>query len=594
MDLKTVNIVPLLILMGMPANPNQIMPSALKGKVEGDPQSFIFETLAEMGRTSLRAEGNGSDLGGQLDVSSDIHLKSISLVNLLQQFGITIPNIFNQMTLDGKMAHKGQEIQLNTSIQAGELIFQAKGSVLKNAQGPQFNLDISTTHPNLKKLLGHLGTSTTAPTGNFSLDGHLEGSLATVLNINSIKGKLGSAGSFKGAIGYRAAGQNSKPHINANLSFREIDLENLFAFTNYAITMPPSLYPQYILAAAISHKRSPWSREILDLHFLDYFDADFKIDATQISKGDLLFKNVSLNAAINQGILNIMDVKADFYGGHFELKGQTDSHKNNVSQYQFSLKGAALKNLSPKQGAIKITQGNMDVIGDLQTFGNSINNLVEGLNGKVTLHAQDGMISGFDLQAVTSNLMKQNRLEGVSNLLRTSLKQGQTAFSVLEGEIDFKQGIGYLKDVKLVAQGGEGSAEGTVDLPAYEMNVSAQFALIDLKNVPPFGVQFIGPLDAPVRKIDSSGLEKFMAQNVMNIVNDAMRTGKIKPKDLLNSLLGKGQSDPTSDTSDTTNSQQPAPSQDFQSQAPAAEKPPIEDMVRNPEKAVKGLLKGLF
>ncbi|MGI4850638.1 MAG: AsmA family protein [Janthinobacterium lividum] len=587
-DLKTENILPIMILAGTPAKSNQKMPGTLKGTIEGDVQSFTFDTQSQLGRTSILAQGNGRQIDKQLQIASSLHVKSASFVNLLQQFGIEIPDMFNQTTIDGDIAQKGAEIQLNTSVQTGELIFQTKGAVINNPQSPQFNLTISASHPNLRQLLGRLGASTTAPAGNFSLDGHLEGSPATTLNLNSLKGKLGSAGSFKGSIGYKGATQNSKPHISTNLSFHNIDLENLLAFTNYAVIVPAFSGPQIILAAAVAHKKSPWSQEKLDLQFLNYVDADIKIDATQLIKGDLIFDNVSLNADVNQGVLNVHEIKSNFYGGVFDLKGQTNSQKNNASHYQFSLKGAELKNLSPKEGAIKITQGRMDIEGDLQTAGNSVHHLIEALRGKMPFHAQDGMISGFDLQAVTSNLMKQNRLEGVSNLLRTSLKQGQTPFSALDGYVDIQQGIAHLKDVKLVAQGGEGSVQGTINLPAYEMNVGAQFILTDLKNIPPFGVQFTGPLDAPVRTIDSTGLEKFMMQNVLSIVNDAMKSGKIKPKDLLNSFLGKSKSDAPADASNQP-STPAAPSQ-----APQADNPPLQDLAKNPEKAIEGLLKGFL
>ena len=104
---------------------------------------------------------------------------------------------------------------------------------------------------------------------------------------------------------------------------------------------------------------------------------------------------------------------------------------------------------SLKESYVKITHGQLDVNGNLVTSGNSIYKLVSALEGKITLDAHDGIVSGFDLQAITSNLMKQNRLEGIVNLLSASFKKGETPFSSLEGLIDIQQGIAHIKKLKL-------------------------------------------------------------------------------------------------------------------------------------------------
>ncbi len=295
----------------------------------------------------------------------------------------------------------------------------------------------------------------------------------------------------------------------------------------------------------------------------------------------MVFDHPDLIAQIKNGILKIVKVTASVYGGSFTLKGQTDSQKNNASQYTFALKGAELKNLSPKESYVKITHGQLDVSGNLVTSGNSIYKLVSTLEGKITLDAHDGIVSGFDLQAITSNLMKQNRLEGIVNLLSASFKKGETPFSSLEGLIDIQQGIAHIKKLKLLAKGGEGAAHGTIDFPAYTMNVDARFSLTEPKNIPSIGVKFIGSIDAPVRTIDSDALQKHMTTNVLKDVIGSITSGEKKPADILGAILGGGGSD-----------EQASPSP--QSSNPAPQNSDADNIVKTPEKALKSLLKGLF
>lgn len=578
-DLKTDNLNPFLVLLGIKIAAHKETTGAVKAKVEGDQKDLTFDTQATIESTFIALQGTAKNLAHQASFDTNFDVKSTSFVDLLKRFNMTLPPLFNHIAVTGKVGGNLAKIQIDTRTTLRDFTLHTKGILSHMLQKPSFDLHISASHPDVKRLLGALGTSSHAPSGLFTLEGRLGGNLA-LFKLADIKGTLGAAGAFSGSVDYSRP--QDKPYIHASLHLTSVNLDHLLAFLKDSATVP--VFPPIMLAAAAPQVHSPWSRDILDLKFLNYFDADLKLDSEKIFKKEMIFDHPVFTAQIKNGILKIMNAAASLYGGSFTLKGQTDSQNNNASHYTFSLKGTELKNLSSKESSVKITQGKLDINGSLITSGDSIYNLVSALRGKITLNAQDGIISGFDLQAITENLMKQNRLEGIVSLVSTSFTKGQTPFSSLEGFIDVQQGVGQIKNLKLLAKGGEGTACGTINLPDYIMNVDTQFFLTDLKNIPPVGVKFTGPLDVPVRTIDSAALQEYMAKNVLNIATDiigSLRSGKKKPADIIGAIIGGGGND-----------EQKSPSKQTPGSAP--QQPDTGDIIKKPEEAIKGLLKGLF
>lgn len=587
-DLKTEKFAPLLSLLGVKAI-DRGADASLKGKIEGDQKEFVFDTRARIGSSFVALKGEAKNFLRWTGFETKIDFKSTALVDLLKYFDIDLPQLFDQVTLTGQVAGDLAKVKLDTSTRIGDLVLQTRGMIGDLSHNPNFDLGISATHPHVKRLLGILGASAHAPSGHFSLSGHLGGTLAA-FKLSEIKGTLGTAGAFSGSIDYSQP--QGKPYVNTNLRFSGINLDHLLSFLKDSATVPT--FPPIMLAAANAHGHASgsWSREVLDLKFLNYFDADVRLDSPKLIKKELVFDNPVLTARVRDGILKIMNLKASVYGGSFTLGGHTDAKNNNASQYTFSLKGAALENLSPKESSVKMTQGKIDIVGDLATSGNSLYALVSALSGKITLKARDGMISGFDLQKITANLGRQNRLEGIAHLLSTSFTKGKTPFSSLDGLIKIQNGIAHIKKLKLLAKGGEGTAQGTINLPDYSMNVKAKFLLTDLKNMPPVGVTFTGPLDNPVRSIDSAALRHYMSATALDMAKDvvgAIRSGKKKSADVIGAIIGNG-------IDNRQGAEQTDPSQSQARQTPdsSQQQPGIKDMTKGTEKAIKGLLKGLF
>jgi hypothetical protein len=121
------------------------------------------------------------------------------------------------------------------------------------------------------------------------------------------------------------------------------------------------------------------------------------------------------------------------------------------------------------------------------------------------------------------------------------------------------------KDMKLVADAGEGLATGFVDLSRWNMDMVAQFRLTEHPNAPPFGMRVTGAPDNPRRLFKFDKLQGFLLRRgIGSLLNEVLK-GRVK------------QQQPTSPTPQQPQ-QQPQPQQPEKLQ---------------PQDLIRGLLEGL-
>ena len=91
---------------------------------------------------------------------------------------------------------------------------------------------------------------------------------------------------------------------------------------------------------------------------------------------------------------------------------------------------------------------------------------------------------------------------------------GRTAFSTLKGTFRLADGIARSDDLHLAAEGGDGTATVSVDLPKWTMATKVDFRLAAAANAPPLVMHIDGAIDQPRIVLDVNALEKFLSQTV--------------------------------------------------------------------------------
>ncbi len=375
---------------------------------------------------------------------------------------------------------------------------------------------------------------------------------------------------FSGAVSVNLA--SAKPKILSDITIASLNLDD---FTD----VPSSSISTNSVQSA--NNSVPWSKDTIDLSFLNKFDGDLTLTIQKIIKGELIFDNVKTTMLLAGGVLDIKSLNGNLFGGTLIATGQVSSQVNQPISFKATLKDAKLKNIvSQSQGSkIKVTQGTVNFVTDLKTKGQSQSQYVGNLSGKATLTASDGIVSGFDLQKLLDSLRNIKNLATILKMLDTSLASGETKFQKLAVDSEITEGIVNITDGKLAAASSEVTVTGNVNLPKYTLDIDGVIN-VNIKSIPPLKVRLYGNLNNPQHKLDTKALQQHLMNNVVNSVVDNVTKGK-KPKDILKDIIGGKKSKQPEEVG----------VQNVQYEESSVNKNPVNKVKSTIEKGLKGLFK---
>lgn len=498
-----------------------------------------------------------------------VNLESPKVENVFKLAAISTP-ILGVGKLKGTLAGDMDRLKLVTTLGLGDISLVSRGTVSHLLKIPTLDVHLLFSHPNLKSFLGNMGNTSRVGAGKVTIDSHLQGT-PTAFSLTGIKGNLGSDVYFTGNMTVANAG--AKPKLKLALSLNTLNLDALLAMreTGY---QPYSEGKVYFVSArkpeSLLSRGANWPHTPLDFGFLHKFDGEFDIKASHLNQKDIHVSAPHLTAKVQNGRLDMTSLVGILFGGQLTAKGYLTAE--NACHVTLALKEANLKGIVPLEGRIKIIEGKLSLSGDLSTRGQSVDAMVRQLTGPVTIQARDGVISGFDLPALSQRLGNLQNPQSLLTLFTTAMGKGKTPFSSFKGDIRFHKGVGTIQSMNLVAKGGEGKATGSINLPNYSLDVRSEFRLTEHPNLPPFRMHLVGPLDNPSRNLETSHLQKYMMENVFKGIIGKIGKDKIPGADILSSLLG--------------GEKKGAP----QGGQPQQNKSPTQ----KPEQIVKDIFKGLF
>ncbi len=304
----------------------------------------------------------------------------------------------------------------------------------------------------------------------------------------------------------------TKPRINANLS-------------TSAITLPTS--PN-------TESKERWSKEPMDLSALEQYEGQFDVAIPRLTRSTLTLENVRVHALLQNNALSISPLTAGIYGG--DLDARTSISSKGAITLKTTLNNAQLNSIAPSESKLKVVAGVLNASTDLKTTGLSVYDLVSHLDGPVSIRTRNGRISGFDLDALIDRLSNLNGPEAFLNLFNTYMAKGSTAFNTYNGDVVFTQGVGKIQNMTLATNRAQGSATGSINLPAYTMDINAKLQITNPAGLPSFGAHLYGPIDEPKRDFDTNELKTYVLKNLTKGIIQNITKGQVP--DLFNRLLG--------------------------------------------------------
>jgi uncharacterized protein involved in outer membrane biogenesis len=447
-----------------------------------------------------------------------------------------------RITLDGGV--DGLDLSGAVNAMGGDSRFDGKVANPMSAT-PALQGRLAVRHPNAAQLFKQAGNW-----GPFEATSLIDAT-ATKVGLKDLVLNLGK-GKIEGSA--EAALSGARPQITAKLSGGEIDLDAYLpkkqaAAGRHGMPLMASL-PVQLAAIAVTSSGSHWSNAAIDLGGLKSVDAkaDIALAALRVSGVRLAKPLASLD--LKDGVLTVPKFTAGLWGGALDAQAKLVAGTGLQIESKAILNGADLKSTLSELAGLSQAAGKYDAQFHLSAQGRSQAELVSRLNGDGGFAAKDGVVEGIDLPAVNRQLSNLNNVASFAGLAATVQGGGKTAFSQMSASFRANNGVVTSNDIKLIADGGQGSGTMAADLPQWSQDARLSFKLSGIANGPSLGLRLQGPLDAPRKFIDIDDLQRWA-------VEKGLMKG-LKGKGL-DGLLGGGSSSqqPAQQGSGTPSDQQP-------------------------------------
>lgn len=338
--------------------------------------------------------------------------------------------------------------------------------------------------------------------------GRLDISPGPRLAFNTLSLKLGAA-ELSGTLSADFAG--AVPRIAADLaSLAPLGYD---AFFPPLPPLPPEPMTRRAAAAQAAAPRPPprretWDSTPLSLPPLPPAEISLRLAAPALlwRAHRLVDARLALQATAQE--LTVDSLSGTIHGGRLEARGRAAA-PDGMPRFaaEATIAGADLRALLAEQAGINEIAGRVDASLQGTAAGRSLAELVGGLSGRIELKGRDGHVTGFDLPAMSAGLRRLNRPTDLFEVVRLGLGAGRTPFSRLDGTFRVERGIARTEDLRLVAAAGQARTIGTINLPAWTLDLTNELRLSEHADLPPLVFKLNGSIDAPRRVFDIAALQ---------------------------------------------------------------------------------------
>ncbi|MBL1321344.1 MAG: AsmA family protein [Methylophaga sp.] len=338
---------------------------------------------------------------------------------------------------------KNDNYPLDLKIRVSDANIGLKGSVAQPMQGKGLDLDLAFNTDSLSKL-SKLAGSDLPPLGPVSLTGKVTESKGTY-SITALKLLLGKT-DLSGDVTVNISGK--RPAITANLNSSMINLVD-FAGEDKA--------------KAKGRKDSLFSSKPLPLSGLKSINANVTINAKKIKTSSLVLEKTKIVATLKDGNLLLKPLSTLVSGG--SLNGSINL--NAGGKIASLITNLTLKGLEPSQFENlnnKISGIKTDVSINVKGNGNSVSQIMAGLNGKLLIKSGGGAIKGSAISIANTSILT------MLNPLAKS--DTETQLECLAIKFDIKGGIATTdKGIAAVTREMSVIGSGTIDLRTEKINI---------------------------------------------------------------------------------------------------------------------------
>ena len=457
--------------------------------------------------------GDTASLSGQMSANGPSALPLLTLAGL---GGRETAARLGAYRLELQASGGPASLDIDGSLTAQDARLTAKGRLGLASVSPHFKGDVTFDHPEAARVLAFVaplyhpvGGKLGALALSVSLDASTNRAVMDHLSLSVGGQEIDGMAKIDRTV--------QPPMLEADLTASDLVLDPFLPAHAVAAVGQPVRY-----AALGDPGPLPghWSRARLDLGWLGLVDASVKLAAASLTVGHWQLDKPALGLLLKGGTLDFDTLSAGLCGGAITAHGSLGTAPAGAA-LAVSLVGhdLDLKDLAQRLGSTALTAGTGTVAVDVTATGASEADLVATLGGTASLAARDGAISGLDLPAINDRLKALKGPQDLVGVVQAAQSGGSTRFSALNLTAKIAQGVVRSTDLHLVADGGDLTGSGSVDLPTWTIDGRAQLALAVRTDLPPLAMTFSGPLDHPEKRIDVKSLAGYVQpQGIVGLV----------------------------------------------------------------------------
>ena len=544
----------------LPVPPKRLQGLTLDGQIDGDADRLNFDIKTTLAGLRGTAKGNASDLMGQAKADLNLDLSHKSLAALSRTFDLGLKPLARADTpisLRGNIKGDGRALVLDLVAQLAGGQIKAKGTIDGLDKEARFDLAAEATHKDLVVLLAALGNEFEAgrkSPGGVTLTTRIQGG-GDAFELNGVQGKIGTiALTGNGAV--RMDGP--RPMLTANLQAGDIVVDHFLGVggTRAGKTGRPESRNQ----RGGGQGDGRWSRAAIDLSALQAMDANINLTAKRLVFRRYPFEEPRLHLTVTDGVMRVEDLSGRLFKGNVGLRATLNSRPLTALVLSIKLQGADINQAMRTALEMDQVTGQLDFTGRFQTAGSSQWDLINALSGQARIQAVKGLFRGFDMKNFSDRLGLLNKAPDFLNLAQRAFSGGETRYQSIDGNWSIKNGVAKTTDTKAMMDASEATVKGTVNLPAWKLDLRTVMRLTEHSDAPDIGVHLYGPLDRPRNDLKTAKLERWLfarlGRELLGKKAKSQGLGK-----LLDAVTGGGGSQSGASQPTTAQPKQPAESQ---------------------------------
>lgn len=260
---------------------------------------------------------------------------------------------------------------------------------------------------------------------------------------------------------------------------------------------------------------SKWSKELIDMSWMEGFDGVFDITIGKFTHDDLVINGIKTIASLSNRLINIQTMRFDYWGGKCEVKGTMYGGKVPGLSLGFTLYNIELKDMLSALSGYDTISGKASISGQVSTSGVNYLSWLSQAEAKMVMSGRGVRVEGFNLDGVVNTVKVSRTAADILNNVNRALVNGTTRMT-LDGNINVRNGVLRSPGITLKSGTTIGSLTGDISVVPWTMDLAMlfQFPSISSETIPTLLVQLNGSIDDPALTTDTSSLEAFVVKSI--------------------------------------------------------------------------------